>query len=65
MLREEQSLVVNQQVAALAAHYAYQFLVRRELTQMATYFTLEPPTTASQRITETYVRSTQSRYAVP
>lgn len=65
MLREEQSLVVNQQAAALAAHYAYQFLVRRELTQMATYFTLEPPTTASQRITETYVRSTQSRCAVP
>lgn len=56
-LREEQSLVVNQQVAALAAHYAYQFLVRRELTQMATYFTLAPPTTRSQRVTEANVRS--------
>ena len=57
MLREEQSLVVNQQVAALAAHYAYQFLVRRELTQMATYFTLEPPTTTSCLVTEATVHS--------
>jgi len=57
MLREGQSLVVNQQVAALAAHYAYQFLVRRELTQMATHFTLEPPTTKSRPITEANVRS--------
>lgn len=56
-LREEQSLVVNQQVAALAAHYAHQFLVRRELAQMATYFTLEPPTTRSQRVTGANVRS--------
>jgi hypothetical protein len=57
MLREGQSLVVNQQVAALAAHYAYLFLVRRELTQMATHFTLEPPTTKSRRVTEANVRS--------
>jgi hypothetical protein len=56
-LREEQSLVVNQQVAALAAHYAYQFLVRRELAQMATIFTLEPPTTKSRRITEANVQA--------
>jgi hypothetical protein len=55
MLQEEQSLVVNQQVAALGAHYAYQFLVRRELTQMATEFTLEPPTTRSRWITEANV----------
>jgi PRTRC genetic system ThiF family protein len=58
-LREEQSLVVNQQVAALAAHYAYQFLVRRELTQMATHFTLEPPTTKSRRVTEANVCTLQ------
>jgi PRTRC genetic system ThiF family protein len=57
MLREEQSLVVNQQVAALGAHYAYQFLVRRELTQMVTEFTLEPPTTRSRWITEANVHS--------
>jgi PRTRC genetic system ThiF family protein len=56
-LREEQSPVVNQQVAALAAHYAYQFLVRRELTQMASDFTLEPPTTKSRWITEANVHS--------
>jgi len=59
MLREGQSLVVNLQVAALAAHCAYQFLVRRELTQMATYFTLEPPTTKSRRVTEANVRTLQ------
>ncbi len=52
VLQEEQSLVVNQQVAALGAHYAYQFLVRRELTQMATHFTMEPPITGSAPLTE-------------
>jgi len=51
-LREEQSPVVNQQVAALAAHYAYQFLVRRELTQMATTFTLEPAVSKSYLLTK-------------
>lgn len=51
-LRGDQSPVVNQQVAALAAHYAYQFLVRRELTQMATYFTLEPAVSKSYFLTK-------------
>lgn len=60
-LREEQSLVVNQQVAALAAHYAYQFLVRRELTQMATYFTLEPPITQSVPLTKPEILATFRR----
>ena len=40
------------EVAALAAHFAYQFLVRRELTQMATCFTLEPPITQSVPLTK-------------
>jgi len=55
--REEQSLVVNQQVAAIAAEYVYQFLVRRELAQMATYFTLSPATTRSLALTEVNVNA--------
>ncbi|NLF65820.1 MAG: thiamine biosynthesis protein ThiF [Chloroflexi bacterium] len=51
-LREEQSPVVNQQVAALAAHYAYQFLISRELTQMATTFTLESAVSKSYLLTK-------------
>lgn len=51
-LREEQSPVVNQMVAAIAADYAYQFLVRRELVQMASYFSLAPVTAKSVRLTE-------------
>ena len=50
--RQEQSPVVNQMVAAIAADYAYQFLVRRELVQMATYFSLAPLTAISVRLTE-------------
>jgi PRTRC genetic system ThiF family protein len=57
--REEQSLVVNQQVAALAAHYAHQFLVRRELTQMATTFSLEPPATRSVLLTQAAISATR------
>lgn len=57
--RDEQSLVVNQQVAALAAHYAHQFLVRRELTQMATTFSLEPPITRSVLLTQAAVTATR------
>ena len=51
-LREEQSLVVNQMAAAIAADYAYQFLVRREVVQMATYFALGPVTVKSAPLTE-------------
>jgi len=52
LLREEQSPVVNQMAAAIAADYAYQFLVRRELAQMAGYFALAPVTVRSVRLTE-------------
>ncbi len=51
-LREEQSPVVNQMAAAIAADYAYQFLVRRELVQMASYFSLASVTVKSVRLTE-------------
>lgn len=52
-LRGGQSPVVNQMVAAIAADYAYQFLVRREVAQMATYFALAPTSVKSVRLTET------------
>ena len=53
----DQSLVVNQMVAALAAQYCYQFLLRRELRQMATTFTLEPPFTQSTVLTQSNIES--------
>lgn len=49
--RQEQGLAVNQMAAAIAAQYCVQVLVEREIRQMATTFTLEPPTTKSRRIT--------------
>lgn len=51
-LREGQNPVVNQMVAAIAADYACQFLVRRELVQMASYFSLAPLTAKSVRLTK-------------
>jgi PRTRC genetic system ThiF family protein len=53
--RGEQSPVVNAMVAALAAQYCYQFLVRRELAQMATTFSLEPPASRSVLLTQAAV----------
>lgn len=50
--REEQSLTVNQMVAALATQYCYEFLVRGRVTAYETTFTMEPPTTVTKLITE-------------
>lgn len=50
-LREEQSLMVNAQTAAIAAQYVYDFILRRSLHTYASYFTLEPPTTVSHKLT--------------
>jgi PRTRC genetic system ThiF family protein len=65
ILREEQSLVVNQAVAALAAQYCQAFLVQRELSAFATSFTLTPPAAVTQTITEAnlarLVRAIQAR----
>jgi hypothetical protein len=41
-VREEQDLMVNQ--AAMAAQYAANFVLRRQVIQMGTYFNLEPTT---------------------
>jgi PRTRC genetic system ThiF family protein len=58
-LRGEQSLVVNGMAAALAAQYCCQFLVRRELTQMATTFSLEPPASRSVLLTQAAISATR------
>ncbi|MCI0395486.1 MAG: ThiF family adenylyltransferase [Chloroflexi bacterium] len=50
-LREEQSLMINAQVAAVAAQYVYDFTIKRCLRHFATYFTLEPPTAVSHPLT--------------
>jgi PRTRC genetic system ThiF family protein len=52
-LREEQSLLINTQVAAVAAQYAYDLIVRRTLQQFATYLNLEPPVMSSLLLTST------------
>jgi len=56
-LREEQSLMVNQAAAAIAAQYCHQFVVRRELREFATYFNLQPPAAVSKSITEAHIAS--------
>lgn len=56
-LREEQSLVVNQMVAAIASQYYYEFLVRRRVVACETVFSLEPPTMKTKQISElTFLR---------
>ena len=51
-VREEQSLVINQMVAAVASQYCYEFLVRRRVVAYETAFSLEPPTTMTNQISE-------------
>ena len=51
-VREEQSLVVNQMVAAIASQYCYEFLLRRRVVAMETVFSLEQPTMRTTQISE-------------
>ena len=51
-VREEQSLVVNQMVAAVASQYCYEFLVRRRVVAYETAFSLEPPTMMTKQMSE-------------
>ncbi len=53
--REEQSLLVNAQVAAIAGQYVADFSLKRRLEQCATYFNLEPPVMVSNSLTESRV----------
>jgi PRTRC genetic system ThiF family protein len=50
-LREEQSLMINTMMAAIAANYCYQWVIGGELTSLATAVTLEPPAMTSRWIT--------------
>lgn len=50
-LREEQSLMINTMMAAIAANYSYQWVMGGELTSLATAVTLEPPAMTSRWIT--------------
>jgi PRTRC genetic system ThiF family protein len=50
--REEQSLMVNQMIAALAAQYVSDFVLARTLTTFRTTFTLNPPMVHSFTISE-------------
>ncbi|MAU00693.1 MAG: thiamine biosynthesis protein ThiF [Anaerolineaceae bacterium] len=56
-LREEQSLMINTMMAAIAANYSYQWVIRGELTSLATAVTLEPPAMTSRWITGEALRS--------
>lgn len=56
-LREEQSLMINTMMAAIAANYSYQWVIRGEMTSLATAVTLEPPAMTSRWITDEALRS--------
>jgi PRTRC genetic system ThiF family protein len=54
-LREEQSLMVNRMAATIVAQYVYNMSIRRQLTQLATVFNLEPTVMTPTFITETTI----------
>ena len=56
-LREEQSLMINTMMAAIAANYCYQWVIGGELTSLATAVTLEPPAMTSRWITGEALRN--------
>ncbi|MCI0731520.1 MAG: ThiF family adenylyltransferase [Chloroflexi bacterium] len=51
-LREEQGLMINTAVAAIAAQYCYQIVIRRELYAFATWLNLDPPVVTSKLVTK-------------
>lgn len=57
ILREEQSLMVNTMMAAIAANYCYKWVIGGELTSLATALTLEPPAMTSRWITSEALRN--------
>ena len=56
-LREEQSLMVNTMMGAIAANYCYQWVIGSEMTSLATAVTLEPPAMTSRWITSAALRN--------
>ncbi|MCA9959880.1 MAG: ThiF family adenylyltransferase [Ardenticatenaceae bacterium] len=61
-LREEQSLMINTVMAAIAANYCYQWVLHEEITSMSTAVTLDPPTMTSQQITHELISAAFDRY---
>ncbi len=59
-LAETQSLMVNRMVAAIAAHYCFNFILRRQVEQMATYFNLEPTLMSPRLITKQQIEAMQT-----
>jgi PRTRC genetic system ThiF family protein len=55
-LAETQSLMVNRMAATIAAQYVTTLVLQRQVLQMATYFSLDPPTARSRLITEANVK---------
>jgi PRTRC genetic system ThiF family protein len=55
-LRDEQSLLINSQVAAVAAQLIYDLVVTRTVRQHAVFLNLEPPTMSSRLITKSALR---------
>jgi PRTRC genetic system ThiF family protein len=55
-LAGEQSLMVNRLAAAIAAQYVTGFVLQRQVTQMGTYFNLEPTVMTPQLITAKNLR---------
>ena len=51
-LHDEQSLNVNRMMAVFAAQAVYDIVVRQEISSMATYLSLEPPSVVHEPITE-------------
>lgn len=64
-VREEQSLVVNQMVAAVASQYCYEFLVRRRVVAYETTFSLEPPTMMTKQMSERNLNALIGRVQSP
>ena len=56
-LREEQSLMINTTMAAVAADYCYRWVLAGEMITMSTAVTLEPPAMTSRWITGETLRN--------
>ncbi|MCB0009896.1 MAG: hypothetical protein KDE04_25700, partial [Anaerolineales bacterium] len=50
-LAQEQSLMVNRLAAAIAAQYVTAFVLQRQVTQLGTYFNLDPTVMTPRLIT--------------
>lgn len=60
-LLEEQSLMINTMMAAIAANYCYQWVIQGEITSLSTAVTLNPPTMTSQWITREAMQAAFNR----